>query len=148
MINKLFILLVYIINIINFPQLNNIYYIYNFFSHYSFSKIPQAPIPDPIHILTTPNFLLVLFISGNKVAIYLAPVAPNGWPRAMAPPFVLTLFISIPSLSMQYVAWLAKASFISKMSISLTDNPLFYKAFGIATDGPIPITLGGHPATE
>jgi hypothetical protein len=42
-------------------------------------------------MLTTPTFLPYLLSSGNKVQIYLAPVAPRGCPRAIAPPLGLTL---------------------------------------------------------
>ena len=46
--------------------------------NHSNSKTPAAPIPVPIHIETTPYLPPVLLNSGNKVAIYLAPVHPNG----------------------------------------------------------------------
>lgn len=57
----------------------------------------HAPIPVPTHIETKPVFLFYLLSSGNKVQIYLAPVQPNGWPNAIAPPLGLTLFTSIPN---------------------------------------------------
>jgi hypothetical protein len=60
-----------------------------------------APYPDPMHIEITPYFLFYLFNSGNKQAIYLAPVQPNGCPIAIAPPFGLTFFMSMPNLVMQ-----------------------------------------------
>ena len=44
---------------------------------------------------TRPYLPPVLFNSGSKVAIYLAPVHPKGCPRAIAPPFGLILFTSI-----------------------------------------------------
>ena len=80
-------------------------YLYNrFLFHFYNSKIAAAPIPVPMHILTKPYFPFVLFNSGNKVETYLAPVQPKGCPKAMAPPFGLTFFQSIPNFSMQYVA--------------------------------------------
>ena len=60
-----------------------------------------APCPDPMHIEIIPYFLFCLLNSGNKVATYLAPVQPSGWPRAIAPPFGLTFFMSMPNLLMQ-----------------------------------------------
>jgi hypothetical protein len=50
-----------------------------------------------MHIEITPYLAFFLFISGNNVATYLAPVQPNGCPKAMAPPFGLTLAGSIPT---------------------------------------------------
>jgi hypothetical protein len=59
-------------------------------SIHSLSKIAQAPIPVPMHMETTPNFLLVLLSSWKSVTIILAPVIPTGWPRAIAPPLGLS----------------------------------------------------------
>jgi len=71
------------------------------FQSCSFSIIAAAPIPVPIHIEITPYFYFYLLNSGSKVAIYLAPVHPNGWPMAIAPPLGFTFFISRPSFSQQ-----------------------------------------------
>ena len=60
-----------------------------------------APIPVPIHIEITPYLPLVLLSSGNKVAICLAPVHPNGCPKAIAPPLGLIFFTSNPNFSAQ-----------------------------------------------
>jgi len=62
----------------------------SFFQFCSFSIIAAAPIPVPIHMETTPYFYFCLLSSGRIVAIYLAPVAPKGLPKAMAPPLGLT----------------------------------------------------------
>ncbi len=73
-------------------------------THYSLTIIAAAPIPVPMHIEVHPIFLFYLFNSGIKVAIYLAPVHPNGCPNAIAPPFGLTLLISSFKKSQQYLA--------------------------------------------
>ena len=52
-----------------------------------------------------------------------APVAPSGWPSAMAPPSRLTLAGSSPSSRMQASAWAAKASLSSTTSMSSTVMP-------------------------
>ena len=80
----------------------------------------------------TPYFLLVLFNSENNVTNYLAPVAPNGCPSAIAPPLGFTFFASILRCYMQNKAYEANASLISYTSISSIFNPHFYKANGIA----------------
>jgi hypothetical protein len=46
-------------------------------SSYSAANTPAAPIPDPMHMLTTPVFLWLRFISCNSVATHRAPVAPG-----------------------------------------------------------------------
>ena len=71
---------------------------------------------------------------------------PTGWPSAIAPPLGFNFSRGTPSFSIVYVAYDAKASLISKISISFTSRPAFYKATGIAKAGPIPITSGGTPA--
>lgn len=76
----------------------NFYYLFQ----YSASNNPAAPIPVPIHIDITPYYFPYLFNSYNNVPTYLAPVVPNGWPNAIAPPFGLTLFSSIPNAYIQY----------------------------------------------
>ena len=48
-------------------------------NHCSLSINAAAPIPVPIHIETTPNFPPVLFNSGIKVAICLAPLLKNSY---------------------------------------------------------------------
>ena len=53
--------------------------------------------PVPIHMDTKPYFPPVLFNSGSKVAICLAPVHPRGCPKAIAPPLGLIFFSSIPN---------------------------------------------------
>ena len=66
------------------------YYDNIFIFHYSFSTTQAAPIPVPMHMLITPYFYFYLLSSGNKEAIYLAPVHPRGCPKAIAPPLGLT----------------------------------------------------------
>jgi uncharacterized membrane protein len=106
-----------------------------------------APMPVPMHMLTMPKRLFVRLSSGISVAICLAPVHPNGWPNAMAPPFGLTLAGSSPSTYAQYTAWLANASFSSNISTSSIASPVNLSNYGMAILGPIPITSGSHPAT-
>lgn len=105
------------------------------------------PWPVPIHILVTRIFFFCLLASARPVTICLAPVAPRGCPKAMAPPLGLTFSASSPNSLIQYTAIEAKASLISKRSISSLLNLNFPSSFGIATDGPIPMILGARPWT-
>ena len=72
---------------------------------------------------------------------------PRGWPMAMAPPCGFTFSYGIFNFSMEYTACEAKASLISKKSISCRLRPVFSNTFGIANAGPTPIILGGTPTT-
>lgn len=58
---------------------------------------PKIEIPYLAHMLTMPISLSCLCSSASRVATCLAPVAPTGWPRAIAPPLGLTLSISRPN---------------------------------------------------
>lgn len=114
---------------------------------HSLSNMAAAPYPVPMHIDTIPLFFPVLSNSVSNVTIILAPVIPRGWPKAIAPPLGFNLSFGILNSLAQYMAWLAKASLISKISISDIYNPVFLSAMGMATAGPIPIISGGTPAT-
>lgn len=72
--------------------------------------------PDPKshthHMLVTKTLAPVRLQWLYAVAICLAPVAPSGWPNAMAPPFGLTLSMGILSFSTEYTACDANASLL------------------------------------
>mmetsp|Transcript_5173 Transcript_5173/g.18074 ORF Transcript_5173/g.18074 Transcript_5173/m.18074 type:complete len:318 (+) Transcript_5173:16-969(+) len=115
-------------------------------SAHAFSMTAAAPIPEPMHMDTTPTLASGRrFISCSSVATHLAPVAPRGWPRAMAPPLGFTLLASSPSLLTQYVACEAKASLSSYRSTSFGVSPAALVAAGIATAGPMPMIAGSQP---
>lgn len=57
---------------------------------HSLTQTAAIPIPVPTHILVTPIFFPVRPSSLKSVATCLAPVHPNGCPKAIAPPFGLT----------------------------------------------------------
>mmetsp|Transcript_25129 Transcript_25129/g.63060 ORF Transcript_25129/g.63060 Transcript_25129/m.63060 type:complete len:206 (-) Transcript_25129:235-852(-) len=103
--------------------------------------------PEPMHMETTPSFLPVRLSSGRRLAICRPPVQPSGCPRAMAPPFGFTFSMGIWRCSIDMVACEAKASLISKMSMSPTCSPAFSSAAGMAYAGPTPINLGSTPTT-
>jgi hypothetical protein len=66
---------------------------------------------------TRPYLPPVRWSSYMVFTVRIAPVAPTGWPRAMAPPLGLTLSVSIPRAAEQAAATEAKASFSSTTSI-------------------------------
>src|SRR5690606_5729899 len=115
---------------------------------YRASKIPAAPIPVPMHIVTMPYFCWRRRRPWTRVAVRTAPVAPSGCPSAIAPPSGLTLSGSRPTSRITASAWAAKASLSSIQSSWSWRNPACSSAFGVAATGPMPITSGRTPATE
>mmetsp|Transcript_13043 Transcript_13043/g.40679 ORF Transcript_13043/g.40679 Transcript_13043/m.40679 type:complete len:214 (+) Transcript_13043:274-915(+) len=77
----------------------------------------------------------------------LAPVAPSGWPSAMALPLTLSFSWSAPSALAHEPGTDAKASLTSYRSIWSSDMPAFLSAFLVAGMGPSSITTGSVPAS-
>ena len=104
--------------------------------------------PVPMHIVTMPYFCWRRRRPCTIVAVRIAPVAPSGWPRAMAPPSGFTLAGSSSQVRMTASACAAKASLSSIQSSWSWFRPACLSALGIAAIGPMPITSGRTPATE
>src|SRR5690606_21319071 len=102
---------------------------------YSASKMPAAPMPVPTHIVTMPYLPPVRRRPCTRVAVRIAPVAPKGWPSAIAPPRGLILSGSSSRSRMTASDWAAKASFSSIQSRSCWRMPLAASALGMATLG-------------
>ena len=64
-----------------------------------------------MHSVASPFFDFLFCISCNSVTKTLAPEAPLGCPKAIAPPLTLTIFSSKPSSLFTEIACAAKASF-------------------------------------
>src|ERR1700747_1196762 len=111
------------------------------------AKIPAAPMPVPMHMEIIPYLRLSRCRALISVAVRMAPVAPNGWPSAMAPPSGLTLLGSKPSVRVEARACAANASLSSIQSRSSWLMPASFSAFGIASMGPMPMISAGTPAT-
>src|SRR5690606_9982731 len=71
----------------------------------SASKIPAAPMPVPMHIVTMPYLCFLRRMPWTMVAVRIAPVAPSGWPSAIAPPSGLTLSGSSSESRITASAW-------------------------------------------
>ena len=54
------------------------------------------PIPPPMHKVANPFLTFLFCISCMSVTNILAPEAPIGCPRAMAPPLTFTFSLEIP----------------------------------------------------
>ncbi len=72
------------------------------------------------------------FISESKRAVSIAPVAPSGWPNAMAPPLTFVLSALSPVSRIEAKVWAAKASFNSTKSISSTVKLADFNTSGMA----------------
>ena len=77
----------------------------------------------------------------------MAPVAPSGWPIAIAPPLTLVTSWVMPMSFMKRIATAAKASFISKRSMSPTSRPALASALRVAGAGPVSMIVGSAPET-
>src|SRR5439155_18483477 len=109
------------------------------------SKIAAAPCPVPTHIVTMPYFRLWRRSACTTVAARIAPVAPSGWPNAIAPPIGLALAGSRPMLLITASDCAANASLSSIQSMSARLRPAYRSAAGIASIGPMPMISGGTP---
>src|SRR4028119_1636009 len=94
--------------------------------------MPAAPIPPPMHMVTMPYFEPRRFISFRICTVSFVPVAPIGWPRAMAPPFTFILSVSRPTSRTTASTWAANASLNSMRSMSSSGSPACASASGAA----------------
>ena len=77
----------------------------------------------------------------------IAPVAPSGWPSAMAPPSGLTLAGSSSSV-VDHGQRLRGEGFVEFDPVEIVlVMPARCSARGIASIGPMPMISGGTPAT-
>ena len=77
-----------------------------------------------------------------------APVIPNGWPRAIAPPNGLSFSGSMPHSSRHGTTWAANASLSSTTSMSEIVIPARSSTAFTAGIGPRPMISGRIAATE
>src|SRR5215472_8013754 len=75
------------------------------------------------------------------------PLAPSGWPSAIAPPLTLVLSRFRPSTFSTAKYCAANASFTSTRSIWSNVSPASFSAFCEDGTGPIPMMLGSTPGT-
>ena len=83
------------------------------------SIMVAIPMPQPMHWVAKAYFLFSLLSNSAAFPVILAPVAPSGWPKAIAPPSKLIFFLSILRSLIQAKDCDANASFSSTISISL-----------------------------
>src|ERR671915_1548770 len=99
------------------------------------SMITASPWPPPEQIAATPSPPPRRRSSFASVIRMRAPLAPIGWPSAIAPPFTFTFDSSTPSIRIELSATDANASLISNRSISSTERPALSSAAWVALAG-------------
>src|SRR5919107_4563483 len=114
-------------------------------SDYIRSRIVAVDMPWPMHMTCRPNCPSVASRPASIFAMRPAPVAPKGWPWAMAPPQGFTRSMSGASSSAQERTTEAKASFISIQSRSSMPSPAFSSARRVAGMTPVSCMTGSSP---
>ena len=99
----------------------------------------------PMHIDASPYSWPPLTMLAMVRAVMIAPVAPMGWPHAIAPPSGFTFASSSPRSRMIGIACAANASFNSIQPSCSTLTPLRSRIFSIAGLGAYPMISGSMP---
>src|SRR6516165_239105 len=110
-----------------------------------FSISSAMPWPPPMHAAAIPSRSRARLSSRASVIASRTPVAPSGWPMAIAPPLTLSLASSMPSSRAQAITWAPNASLISKRSMSASLWPARSSTALMAGTGPMPMISGGTP---
>src|SRR3954453_13917998 len=103
------------------------------------------PWPPATHMVSSPIVLSSDSRSFSSVVMMRAPVMPNGWPRAIAPPCGFSFSRGIPHSSMIGITCAANASFSSTTSTSSMALPARPSTFLIAPIGATPMISGSSP---
>src|SRR6478736_3421103 len=109
--------------------------------------IIAIPWPPPTHMVSRPNVLSWVCRLFSSVAVMRAPVMPNGWPSAIAPPDTFSLSWSMPNSRAEPSTCTANASLISYRSMSSIVMSALVSALRVASMGPRPMTSGDSPDT-
>src|SRR5204862_3708630 len=116
-------------------------------AHQRASTTVAMPMPPPTHSVARPYLPPVRCSSSTSVPRIMPPVAPSGWPIAIAPPLTLTFSMSRPMSLTNRSTTAANASLISTRSRSSTPMPAFASAFLEAGAGPVSMIVGSAPLT-
>mmetsp|Transcript_13743 Transcript_13743/g.42936 ORF Transcript_13743/g.42936 Transcript_13743/m.42936 type:complete len:310 (-) Transcript_13743:513-1442(-) len=111
------------------------------------STIVAFAVPPLSHIVSSPYRPPRRSSSPMRLDMSMAPVAPMGCPRAIAPPFTFTLERSPPVQAFAQASGTEeKASFTSTRSMSLMARPALPRTCSVAGTGPSSITTGSRAA--
>mmetsp|Transcript_37847 Transcript_37847/g.56520 ORF Transcript_37847/g.56520 Transcript_37847/m.56520 type:complete len:221 (-) Transcript_37847:805-1467(-) len=112
------------------------------------SMMVALAVPPPSQMVKRPYLPCCLSNSWTSVVMSLTPVAPSGWPRAMAPPFTLN-FSRLPPKNVFATAkgTDAKASLTSTTEMSSGLRLAFLRTASVAGTGPSNMMVGSDPTT-
>src|SRR5207248_1514484 len=116
----------------------------HFFPH-TRSMMVATPMPPPMQRVTSARRAWRRSSSSTTVPTSIAPVAPSGWPIAIAPPLTLT-FSSGRRRSLIHLSTTeANASLSSHRSMSSGVSPAIFRTFSVAGVGPVSMMVGSEP---
>ena len=106
------------------------------------------PWPPPTHIDSRPKVLSVSSSALSSVVMMRAPVWPNGWPSAMAPPFTLSLSHGIAEVPRRRDD-LCGERLVDLDEVDVVDRHASRarSAWRHASTGPRPMISGSSPVT-
>src|SRR5262245_2525647 len=102
---------------------------------YTSSTATAVASPPPMQSEATPRVLPLALSAPIRVTIKRAPLAPIGWPSAVAPPWTLIFSCGMPRSRIANIATPAKASLTAHRSTSSTVQPAFFSTFSMAPAG-------------
>src|SRR5262249_5083279 len=109
------------------------------------SMMVAVPMPAPMHSVTSAVSRLLRSSSSIAVPRIMAPVAPSGWPIAIAPPLTLTFLGSSLNACRKRSTSAAKASLTSIRSMFLSVILARLSTFSVTSIGPVSISAGSEP---
>src|SRR6185437_13794776 len=104
-----------------------------------------TPMPPPMHSVTRARRALRRSSSSTMVPVIMAPVAPSGWPIAMAPPLTLSFSSGMFRSFWNFSTTDANASLISTRSMSSRVRPARSSTLRVAGVGPVSMMTGSAP---
>src|SRR3984893_17097830 len=114
-------------------------------SRYTRSMIVATPMPPPMHSVISARRALRRSSSSTMVPAIIAPVAPSGWPIAMAPPLTFSFSSGMSRSFWNFSTTDAKASLSSNRSMSSTVRPARSSTLRVAGVGPVSMMTGSEP---
>src|SRR5262245_32160819 len=112
---------------------------------YTLSMMVAVPMPAPMHSVTSAVPRSRRSSSSITVPRIMAPVAPSGWPIAIAPPFTLTFLSASLNACRKRSTTAANASLTSIRSMSLRFILARLSTFSVTSTGPVSISAGSEP---
>src|SRR5450759_493908 len=109
------------------------------------SMIVAVPMPIPMQSVTSAVDRSRRSSSSSTVPRIMAPVAPSGWPMAMAPPLAFILSGGMSKDCMWSITNEAQAWLSSNRSTSPIAMPAFLSTFSVTGIGPVSMIAGSEP---